>query len=71
MMVIGEPGGTTARITLPSSGANPNHPLAILPSMDPSVVGGKSSSSSRAPCFPCILRSFQHDDVLISQQKRD
>lgn len=58
MMVIGEPGGTTARFTLPSSGANPNHPLAILPSMDPSVVGGKSSfflQSSLLPLYSQII----------------
>ncbi|KAF7477999.1 Hypothetical predicted protein [Marmota monax] len=57
----------TLRFTLPSSRANSNHPLAVLPSMDPSVMGGKSQS----PYFPYILRSFQYGDILIRQQKRD
>ena len=52
MMVIGEPGGTAARFTLPSSGANSNHPLAMLPSMDPSVVGGKSPFSLQSSLLP-------------------
>lgn len=34
----------TLQFTLSSSCANSNHPLAMLPSMDPSVVGGKSPS---------------------------
>lgn len=41
----------TLQFTLPSS-ANSNHPLAMLPSMDPSVVGGKSPFSLQSSLFP-------------------
>lgn len=63
-MLIGEPGGTAARFTLPSSGANSNHPLAMLPSMDPSVVGGKVPFLP--PELPASLVFSDHFNMMMS-----
>lgn len=67
VMLILQPGRAgqhhTLRFTLPSNRANSTYPLAMLPSMAPSVVGGNTLSPSSVPCF---LIFSDHFNMVIS-----